>query len=53
MEQIEQKYDDLLEVVYDDMNESNKHETGGDKTLEWYGTTGRSVKRGKRKRGRF
>ena len=53
MENFEQNFDDLLEMVYGDVNESNKHQTGGDKTLEWYGTTGRSVKRGKRKKAHF
>ena len=31
----------------------NTHDTDGDNTLQWYGTTGKNVKRRKRIKGRF
>ena len=53
MQELEENLDDVIQVAYDNVNKNDKNQNGGDSTLEWYGTTGRSVKRGKRKKGCF
>jgi len=53
MQHLEESTDNVILDAYEKVNKVHENKIGGDNRLEWFGTTGKNVKRQKRKQGRF
>ena len=53
MQHLEESMDNVILDAYEKVNKVHGHKIGGYNRLEWFGTTGKNVKRQKRKQGRF
>ena len=53
MQHLEESMDNVILDAYENVNKVDEKKIGGDNRLEWCGTTGKNVKRQKRKQGQF